>query len=205
MMKLLIGTNNPSKLQRLKELLSDVQVICVSPAELGLTCDAPESATSAAGNALEKALSWHKVCGMPVYAEDSGLVFLDLPRDHVQQPGVHVRRVNGITMDDDTMREYYRMIAHQHGGKLHSAWQSAHCLLFSETEYVIYEDNEDTLWRHSFLLTDQDNGKRMPGWPLESLKGDHRSFVSDEDKALYWQYLQDWLCEQIAKRKRDSI
>ena len=197
-MKLLIGTNNPSKLRRMEELLAGANVSCVSPAELGLCCDVPESAATAAGNALEKALAWHRACGLPVYTEDSGLVFLDLPRHHVHQPGVHVRRVQGVTMDDDTMREYYRSLAHAHGGRLVSAWQSAHCLLFSEEDHAIFEDDDDLLRKHAFLLTDQDNGKRLPGWPLESLKGDAQQIISDEDKALYWEYVQSWLCEQIA-------
>jgi len=200
MMKLLIATHNPSKLRFMKELLSGAKVTCVSPAELGLRCDAPETAPDAAGNALEKAQAWYKVSGLPVYAEDSGLVFLDLPRNHPDQPGVHVRRIGDITMDDDAMREYYRQLAHQHGGKLRCAWQSANCLLFSQDDYAIYADDDMQLERRAFILTDCDNGKRMPGWPLESLKSTEDSVLRPEDRAKYRAIVGDWLRYQIACR-----
>lgn len=197
MKELLIGTNNPSKLRRMTELLDGTGVICRSPAELGLVCDAPETASDAAGNALEKALAWHRLCGLPVYAEDSGLVFLDLPRDHPDQPGVHVRRYQGVSMDDVTMRDHYRALAHKHGGALRSAWQSAHCMLASPDDYALLVDDEPRLLKHAFLLTDRIHGDITPGWPLECLKSQHHTVVSDEDRTAYWADVQSWLQQWV--------
>ena len=205
MKELLIGTNNPSKLRRMTELLSGTGVICRSPAELDLACDAPETASNAAGNALQKALAWHAACGLPVYAEDSGLVFLDLPRDHPDQPGVHVRRFNGETMDDMTMRDHFRALAHKHGGALHSAWQSAHCLLASPDDYAVFADDEMLLRKHAFVLTDQIHAEITPGWPLECLKGDSGKVVSEADRAAYWDYVQSWLHAWVNTHKQTSV
>ena len=201
----LIGTNNPSKLRRMTELLAGTGVICRSPAELHLTCEAPESAADASGNALEKALAWHRVSGLPVYAEDSGLVFLDLPRDHPDQPGVHVRRVNGVTMDDITMRDYYRELAHRHGGALRCAWQSAHCLMMNEADYAIFADDDTLLQKHAFLLTDRIHCDITPGWPLECLKSVEHPVISAEEREAYWTYVKHWLHQWIAQHKHTSV
>ena len=99
--RLLIGTANVSKLPYLMEYFEDTDIECVSPAALGLArFDAPENAKTAEDNAIEKALAWYHAARMPVLALDAGLVFLDVPDDDPDQPGVHVRRAPGYAMDD---------------------------------------------------------------------------------------------------------
>lgn len=169
MKKILIGTNNPSKLRRIKDHLAGLAIECVSPAELGLSINAPENARDAIGNAYEKALAWHEASGLPVMTEDSGLLLLDLPSDHPDQPGVHVRRVAGHEMTDDEMIEWYSAVARRHGGKLRAVWQDAWCILADKKRYVFHIDDPEKSAGWIFLLTDTPCEARHPGWPLDSL------------------------------------
>ena len=169
MKRLLIGTNNPSKLRRIKDLLAGLAIECVSPAELGLKIEAPENARDAAGNALEKAKAWHQATGLPVMTEDSGLMLLDLPVDHPDQPGVHVRRVAGHEMSDDEMIKWYSDIAHRHGGSLRAAWQDAWCILADQERYSQFVDDPEKSAGWIFLLVDKPCEARHSGWPLDSL------------------------------------
>ena len=191
MKRLLIGTNNPSKLKLISSFFEPDQVECVSPAQLGLTVDPSEKARTAEGNAIEKALAFHRASGLPVLTEDSGLVFLDLPRDHADQPGVHVRRPEGHAplTDDEDMLAWYLQIVHRHGGRLRAAWQDAWCLLADEEHYVTHVDDDDALARHAVLMVDVPGSSRIPGWPLDSMTyfpsiGKHLSDMTPEEQRI---------------------
>lgn len=183
MKKLLIGTNNPSKLKLIASFFEPGQVECVSPAQLGLSVDPPEEARTAEGNAIEKALAFHRASGLPVLTEDSGLVFLDLPRDHADQPGVHVRRPEGHAplTDDEDMLAWYLQIVHRHGRRLRAAWQDAWCLLADDEHYVTHVDDDAVLSRHALLMVDVPGRSRIPGWPLDSMTYDEgsRMYLAD--------------------------
>ena len=99
--RILIGTANPSKLPYLRGYFDGTDIECLSPADLDIgSFDAPENGKTAEENAVEKAAAWYRMAKMPVLALDAGLLFLDLPVDDPDQPGVHVRRAAGHTMDD---------------------------------------------------------------------------------------------------------
>ncbi|MGN0779759.1 MAG: non-canonical purine NTP pyrophosphatase [Aristaeellaceae bacterium] len=171
MKKLLIGTNNPSKFQWTASFFDVKEVTCVSPRQLGLQVDVPEQARTAEGNAIEKAIAFHRASGLPVLAEDSGLVFLDLPRDHADQPGVRVRRPAGHAplTDDEEMLAWYLKLVHRHGGRLRAAWQDAWCFLTDETHYTTWMDDDALLARRALLMLDVPCKSRTPGWPLDSM------------------------------------
>lgn len=196
MRKLLIGTTNPSKFDTIRKQLEGLDVDVLSPAALGLRITAAEDARTAEGNALQKALAWHKATGLPVIAADSGLVFLDLPEDHPDQPGVLVRRAAGHEMTDAEMFDWFSALAHRHGGKLRAVWQDAWCLLVDETHYAIYTDSRDELEPWAFWLVDTPvHDVDYPGWPLE------RIIIRSETNApaSKWTRLRfrDWLREHI--------
>lgn len=179
--RILIGTNNPSKLALMRRYTEADGVECISPAELGLQVEPQETARDAAGNALEKALAFHRASGLPVLAQDSGLVFTELPMDHPDQPGVHVRRPENhppLTEDED-MLNYYMDVAHRHGGRLLAAWQYAWCFLQDEGHYALYADSEDVMSRHAAWMLDKPCAARQPGWPLNSL-------MFSEKTGKYW-------------------
>lgn len=218
--RLLIGTNNPSKLQYIKALIDPDVVECVSPADLKLSIDAVEDARDAAGNALQKAIQFHRASGLPVITEDSGLVFLDLPFDHPDQPGVHVRRPAGVPplTDDEDMLRYYCQVITRHGGSLRAAWQDAWCILLDEKHYAIRADDETSMLSGAMTLVDVPCNARNPGWPLDSLSissinGKYWAELSHEEKAEARRLnatldedrraLMEWITSQI--RKLESV
>lgn len=186
--RLLIGTANVSKLPYLMGYFEGSEIECVSPATLGLArFDAPENAKTAEDNAVEKALAWYHAAHMPVLALDAGLVFLDLPDDDPDQPGVHVRRAPGHVMDDEEMLKYFMRVIHRHGGRLRCAWQDSYCLLKDEAHIHSYTFDRDMLRANSFDMVDVPCAARVPGWPLNSLSmdpytGKYWLEMTEEDK-----------------------
>lgn len=192
-MKLLLGTNNPSKLEGMKQMIHACapKVVCVSPAEAGVTSvQPPEDEPTAIENAVQKALAWHAATGLPVLAEDSGLVFLDLPLSHPDQPGIHVRRMDGSDwMDDDRMIAWYSAIAHRHGGRLRACWQDAWCIVEADGNVHRYVVPGELLEARAYWLVDSPCAARTQGWPLDSLSvmpalgGIYKAEMTAEDQA----------------------
>ena len=197
MMPLLIGTNNPSKLALIRQMVQETGIPCVSPGEAGLTEVEAEHAHTAEGNAIEKARTWHAASGLPVLTEDSGLVFLSLPEDHPDQPGVMVRRVHGHTMDDEEMLRWYQAIIRRHGGTLQAAWQDAWCLLKDRNTHETWTGSPEILAHRAITLVDEPCAVRNPGWPLDSLTyypklGKYRSELArDEVEAVRYETDKD--------------
>ncbi len=71
-MKLIFATNNAHKLSEVQRLLDDSFVI-VTPREVGITEDIPETAPTLEGNALQKARYLYERTGANCFADDTGL------------------------------------------------------------------------------------------------------------------------------------
>ncbi len=167
MIKLLLGSNNRNKTGIVRSHLRGLDVEVLLPEDVGVRLDPPEDEATALANAREKALAFHRATGLPCVAEDSGLVFLDLPRDHPDQPGIHVRRANGHEMSDDEMIDWFAAIARRHGGKLRAAWLDAWALVIDEEHVYTFEADAGHAW--AYWLVDTPCATRRPGWPLDCL------------------------------------
>ena len=109
--------------------------------------------------------------GSRFFHRDSGLYIEGLPKE--RQPGVHVRRVNGVNLTDEQMRKYYKKIAAELGGRCVAQYQNAICLVFSENE--IYEARGGALnWKKFWLMTEE-RPQRMEGFPLDAICADYRT------------------------------
>ena len=72
--KLLIATGNPGKVVELHDLLQNLPIQLVTPAEIGLgDFDVVEDGDTYAENAAKKARAYCQASGLPVLADDSGL------------------------------------------------------------------------------------------------------------------------------------
>ncbi|MFZ5881889.1 MAG: RdgB/HAM1 family non-canonical purine NTP pyrophosphatase [Chloroflexota bacterium] len=71
--KLLIATNNQGKVIELQEILADLPVELVTPAQIGLVLDVVEDGSTYAENASKKALAFAQASGLCSLADDSGL------------------------------------------------------------------------------------------------------------------------------------
>jgi len=87
-MQLLIGTNNHGKFIEISEVLSDLPVTPVRPADIGIAGDPEETGKTFEENALQKARFFRSLSNLPTVADDSGIVIEALENEL----GLHTRR-----------------------------------------------------------------------------------------------------------------
>lgn len=73
MLRLLLATQNPGKTREIQDILANLDVKLVTPAELGLRLDIPENGDTYAENAAIKARAFAQETGLLALADDSGL------------------------------------------------------------------------------------------------------------------------------------
>ncbi len=103
MHRLLLATNNKGKVAEIKALLTGLDLVLLTPADLGLSLEIPEDGQTYAENAIKKALAWTKASGMVSLGDDSGLEVDTLGR----QPGLHSHRFCPIPNATDADRRRY--------------------------------------------------------------------------------------------------
>jgi len=99
---------------------------------------------------------------------DSGLYFDELQED--EQPGLHVRRINGKELTDDEMIEYYAALAERHGGKITGRYRNAIYFILDEEHH--YSSMDMSIATEPFVLVTKPHEKRVEGFPLDSLSID---------------------------------
>jgi XTP/dITP diphosphohydrolase len=95
-MELLIATGNPGKVREYEELLIELPVHCLGPADLDLHLEIEEHGDSYRENALLKAVPFAKASKRATLADDSGLEVDALNG----RPGIHSARYGGAGLDD---------------------------------------------------------------------------------------------------------
>ena len=93
-MKIVFATGNSGKLREASEILGEGFEL-VTPAELGITEDIPETGNTLRANSLQKAQYLFERCGCNCFADDTGLEVDALGGD----PGVHTARYAGEDKD----------------------------------------------------------------------------------------------------------
>lgn len=91
---MIFATNNKGKLREVKEILSDYEIVSLREANVDIEVD--EDQNTFVGNALKKAQEIYKLTGIPVIADDSGLI-IDALGDW---PGVMTHRFLGDGAND---------------------------------------------------------------------------------------------------------
>lgn len=165
-MKLLYGTGNPAKLAAMRTRLAGLPVEVLGLNDMPTPPPrAEENGATPLENALQKALCYYRAYRMPVFSCDSGLYFENAaPED---QPGVHVRNVNGKCLSDEEMTAHYTALAKKYGG-LTARYRNAICLVLNDT--TVYCAMDDTLASEPFRLVDTPHpAPGKPGFPLDPL------------------------------------
>ncbi len=93
-MELLFATGNSGKLREASEILGEGFRL-VTPADLGITEDIPETGNTLRANSLQKAQYLYNKCGRDCFADDTGLEVDALGGD----PGVRTARYAGEDKD----------------------------------------------------------------------------------------------------------
>lgn len=88
MRKLLIATNNKGKVLEIRALLQDLNVVLITPSEIGLRLRVAEDGLTYADNASRKAIAFAEASGLVALADDSGLEVAALGG----APGLHSAR-----------------------------------------------------------------------------------------------------------------
>lgn len=102
MLKLLIATHNPGKLQEIKEFLSEIDAEILSLSDLKITEDVEEDGTTYEENSQKKALFYSHLTGIPAISDDGGLEIEALNGE----PGIKSRRWLGHIATDDELMEH---------------------------------------------------------------------------------------------------
>lgn len=190
-MKLLYGTSNAAKLAAMKRRLETLNIELIGLKDLKeqgyLIPEVSEDGRTPLENARQKAIAYYNAFHIPVFSCDSGLYFDNVP-DEVQ-PGVHVRTVNGVYLNDEQMLEYYSGLAKKYGN-LTAKYKNAICLVLDENH--IFEAMEPSIESAEFIITDTPHSTiRQEGFPIDSLSIDIKT------KKYYYDLPKDEL-DQVA-------
>ena len=102
-MKLILASNNASKLKEMRELLAELEIEVLSQREAGCEFEVEETGTTFEENAFLKAEAVTKATGCAAVADDSGLMVDALDG----APGVFSARFTGSHEDSDDARNRY--------------------------------------------------------------------------------------------------
>lgn len=179
-MKLIYGTGNPGKLDTMKKALEGMDIEIVGLKELNMDFEEPEECGKIPlDNARQKAEYYYSVLKQPVFSCDSGLFIDGLTQE--EQPGVHVRNVNGRRLTDPEMTAHYREIARRLGGKCTARYRNAICLILSEEERYEYEGED--ISGNEFYLVDDAKEQTEEGFPLDCISVDKETgkYYTEDD------------------------
>lgn len=193
-MKLIYGTKNKGKIDHMNHIIDGLGIEIVGLPDIS---EPVESGSSVLENAIIKAKHYYNILKRPIFSCDSGLLFEGVdPRD---QPGKYIRRVNGKSLNDEEMIEYYSGLARQYGGSIKASYENAICMILDDETIIAYDGKE--LNSKPFLLVEHAHETRKEGFPLDALSVeiesnkhyyDLQEFISD-DSGLEWGFRQFFL------------
>ncbi len=123
---ILLATGNPAKQDALRDLLEGLPLSPVTPTELGLAADPDETADTHEAIAVEKAVEWSRLAGMPAIASDGGLVVPSLGANWESR---YTHRFAGPAADDEERRsrllELLELLGNADGAAREASWVEA--------------------------------------------------------------------------------
>jgi 8-oxo-dGTP diphosphatase len=187
--KIVFGTSNPAKVEKVRQALADTGVEVVGISELRIDeVEVEEKGETAQGNARIKAVAYAKSVGEPVLSVDSGLYIEGLENN--EQPGPYMRRIGDKRSEatDNELIEYYSELIESLGGEAKSRVIDAFCIATPEGKVF-----ENTIVSERELVSKPCKTK-VKGHPLDSLQVDEKigkyfAEMSEEEKGELWQRL----------------
>ena len=175
-MKLLYGTTNHAKLISMQRVTKKIGIeifglndLLKIPEFKNIQLpDVDENGKNPLENATIKAKAYYELLKIPVFSCDTGLYFEDV--EEKDQPGTHIRRVNGKTLTDLEALEYYSNLATFYGGKIKAKYKNAICLIIDDKN--IFSSMDSSLEIQPFYLVNKAHPKMVKGFPLDSLSVD---------------------------------
>jgi inosine/xanthosine triphosphate pyrophosphatase family protein len=168
--RLLIGTSNAAKLERIIRMIEEIPVQPLTPADLGGISAPAEHGDNPYDICRSKAIAYQEAAGVPALSVDSALYIDNLPPE--EQPGVYVRRLGGTELSDDELIDAFCGLLRKHGGDSTGYWLTAVAVATSPTDVCSAVYRSPT---RKFRTTPSD--QRVPGEPLNSI-----TFLPEFDK-----------------------
>lgn len=163
--KIVVASGNPAKVERYGKLLSHYAKGVVGLKDIGVTEKPEEHGETAEENVEIKAKFYADKTELLVFSEDEAL-YVDFLSDD-EQPGVHVRRINGKDeVDDDLLLSHWeKRVAKVPEDKRTGRWHIAYCIATPDgkTKTVALD--------HPIIFFSPSSPVRLPGWPMSSLEG----------------------------------
>lgn len=171
-MKLLFGTGNSAKLEAMKRRLEPLGIELIGLKEMNKEIpNVIENGNTPLENAEKKAKAYYEAFHIPVFSCDSGLYIDNIPDS--EQPGVHVRTVNGKYLTDDEMLEHYTKMAAKYGNPV-ARYKNAICLYLSQNK--IYSAMDKDMESEPFIIASTPHSNiRKEGFPLDSISIDMKT------------------------------
>ena len=113
--KILIASTNPGKIAIYSEACNELGLKTTSLKEIKIDEKVEENGKNETENAIIKALAYHKITGLPVFANDSGLIIDKFKSE--DQPGALVRRFKGKELSDQELLNVYIEKLNEVGGE----------------------------------------------------------------------------------------
>ena len=113
MKEIFFATMNKDKIMKMKNRLKNLDIKIVTPYDQNIKIEIQENGKNVIENATLKAKAYFDKIQMPTIATDSALYVekFDI------QPGLFVKRINGVTLEEDKLEEYYINELNKVGGK----------------------------------------------------------------------------------------
>jgi len=164
MKKIVFATGNPTKAKRFSKGLLENDIEILSLKDLDISLDIDENGNNVIENALLKARECYKKTNMPSMGMDDSLYLEGVPLD--KQPGLFVRRVNGKTLNDKEMLDYYTGLVREYGidGRINCKWIYGLVVINESGNESVYTWDKD-----NFYMVDTISDKINPGYPLNSI------------------------------------
>lgn len=170
-MKILYATGNPAKFASMRRRLEPLGITLQSLNDMQQSgAEIPhveESGNVPLENARIKAKAYYEAFHMPVFSCDSGLYFEgEAAKD---EPGVHVRRVNGAELTDEQVRCRIIDLVRKYG-TITAYYKHAFCLITDEGH--VYEVMNESTESQRFYLVESPHSGENKGFPIDSLSVD---------------------------------
>ena len=181
-MKVLFATTNPAKVRKYKAELEKRGIELLTLKDLDFELKIDENGKNAIENARIKSKTYYDATKIPTIGMDNNLFIEELSDE--EQPGTHVRRINGKELNDDEMIEYYTNLVKNNGGKLTAKWVYG-MVIYTDKGYHEHSWNKD-----HFYFIDKPSTKINPGYPLDSISiipefNKYLVELNDEEKEQY--------------------
>ncbi len=137
MQTLLVATQNQGKIAEYRLLLSDVSLAITSLVERGIDFQAPETGSSFAENACQKATTFAEMTGLWTWADDSGLEVDALNG----RPGIYSARYGGGKSDTERVKILLDELADTPDTTRTARFRCAVCIARPDGQTTVVEDS----------------------------------------------------------------